>query len=699
MLFAAMLKSCIKTVKIQFLNPRIYSAASVSHYSSSPNRSAYNLAVQFVLNEAQECQSSKIQRNYPVHEEEEEESSQQPALPCSQISHPWPEWMDLMEKLLKNGYFDEIGNPFANNGQVGSKEANWIRTACLNFARDRYQLIRYLSRKDIMVIAGSGCPSTDRKVANSGKRLRAHVGINEGNVCSSCILRGDCDRAYVTAREDEGGRTVDVMRFLLTYGLHPLIGSVENKPSLNKNVKESVRTLLKEMVDVKVDDHDHDTTHETTQNRTPSTQESGGNQDQSHTHIPLKQGDWICPKCNFVNFARNVKCLRCNGLFQERLKKLSEEQGDLPLKKGDWKCDKCYFLNFARNTRCLQCKENPPKRQLNPGEWECDSCNYINFKRNMVCLKCDHRRPIASQTVNKNNQTQVWHEHERSSRYKGDDSFKFVESENEDQIGSSSYQSPGFKDFPVAGGKSDLSREVQKHDSWKREMAVKSRAVIRETEDSGRHKAYVFQGRREDPASGVDDDMAEWVGKGLGSIISPSLVTMFPHGENLLFIMDNNMGSEGSSQVVVPRSFRLLEELERGEKGIGDGTVSYGMDDADDVYMQSWTGTIIGPPNTVHEGRIYPLKLFCGKDYPDNPPNVRFQTRINMSCVNLETGVVEPNRFPMLSNWKRECTMEDILIQLKKEMMSPQNRKLSQPPDGNEDARLEKGIVIRCCIL
>lgn len=118
--------------------------------------------------------------------------------------------------------------------------------------------------------------------------------------------------------------------------------------------------------------------------------------------------------------------------------------------------------------------------------------------------------------------------------------------------------------------------------------------------------------------------------------------------------------------------------------------------------------TVRTAEQTVHEGRIYQLKLFCGKDYPDNPPTVRFQTRINMSCVNLETGVVstdiyggllclltcysrcgltnnfqvEPNRFPMLSNWKRECTMEDILIQLKKEMMSPQNRKLSQPPDG-----------------
>nr|CAB3456739.1 unnamed protein product [Digitaria exilis] len=136
--------------------------------------------------------------------------------------------------------------------------------------------------------------------------------------------------------------------------------------------------------------------------------------------------------------------------------------------------------------------------------------------------------------------------------------------------------------------------------------------------------------------------------------------------------------SAAGSGVVVPRNFRLLEELERGEKGIGDGTVSYGMDDADDIYMRS---CIFLDLQTVHEGRIYQLKLFCDKDYPEKPPSVRFHSRINMNCVNHETGVVDPKKFSVLANWQREYTMEYILTQLKKEMASPQNRKLVQPPE------------------
>ncbi|MCD9638874.1 hypothetical protein HAX54_023035 [Datura stramonium] len=142
---------------------------------------------------------------------------------------------------------------------------------------------------------------------------------------------------------------------------------------------------------------------------------------------------------------------------------------------------------------------------------------------------------------------------------------------------------------------------------------------------------------------------------------------------------------------------RILAAVEKEERANSDDLQSK------DEFVISWIPGCSLPLNdfmTVHEGRIYQLKLFCGKEYPDQPPGVRFQSRINMSCVNYETGVVEPSLFPMLADWKRESTMEDILMQLKKEMMSPQNRRLSQPSDGNEEGRVDqKGLVVKCCIM
>lgn len=46
----------------------------------------------------------------------------------------------------------------------------------------------------------------------------------------------------------------------------------------------------------------------------------------------------------------------------------------------------------------------------------------------------------------------------------------------------------------------------------------------------------------------------------------------------------------------MPRNFRLLEELEKGEKGLGDSNLSYGLADPSDISMTVWNATILGPP-------------------------------------------------------------------------------------------------------
>ncbi|EJU03501.1 UBC-like protein [Dacryopinax primogenitus] len=133
---------------------------------------------------------------------------------------------------------------------------------------------------------------------------------------------------------------------------------------------------------------------------------------------------------------------------------------------------------------------------------------------------------------------------------------------------------------------------------------------------------------------------------------------------------------------VVPRNFRLLEELEKGEKGIGDGSCSYGLEDGDDITMSNWNGTIIGPGHTVHENRIYSLKIHCDDSYPDSPPRISFLSRVNLPFV-AANGQVEAGKIGVLAHWRRNYTIETVLVEMRKEMASPTNRKLPQPPEGS----------------
>ncbi|KAJ2611744.1 E2 ubiquitin-conjugating protein mms2 [Coemansia sp. RSA 1365] len=130
----------------------------------------------------------------------------------------------------------------------------------------------------------------------------------------------------------------------------------------------------------------------------------------------------------------------------------------------------------------------------------------------------------------------------------------------------------------------------------------------------------------------------------------------------------------------VPRNFRLLEELEQGEKLSNDGYCTYGLSDLEDRLMHDWTGLILGPLNTPFENRLYQVLLHCDENYPKTPPKVRFINQINMPGVNQKTGEVDLST--VMDKWKPSYTIHMIL----KALYSKMNRKeprLAQPDENS----------------
>ncbi|XP_054790887.1 zinc finger protein VAR3, chloroplastic-like [Prosopis cineraria] len=258
-------------------------------------------------------------------------------------SHPWPEWSKFIDHISASGYFD---NRPCEDEFVAAGELNpfFLReaSACLAFARDRQNILRLLSRRDVEVVVEHGTPFLFQDAEDSVRKMRSFIS-------NSTISVLDSDQAHM----------VDLMKFMLSYTSNPLVLSERDNLRNRDLVESSVRNLFAELFKL-------------TCNASGSNS-CGAMQNQ----MPVRSGQTMAPT-----------------------KKIE-------MKRGDWICPRCNFMNFARNIKCLECEEARPKRQLTGAEWECPQCDFYNYGRNMTCMRCDCKRPGQIQLAVVNTPTGV----------------------------------------------------------------------------------------------------------------------------------------------------------------------------------------------------------------------------------------------------------------------------------------------------
>ncbi|KAL1813407.1 hypothetical protein ACET3Z_023472 [Daucus carota] len=255
--------------------------------------------------------------------------------------HPWPEWSNFIHTLSSSVAAEPQGivsdDGFVSNEYL-SREFVDDAASCLSFARNRPQLLGFLSRKDMEVVVQNGTPFLFQSAVDTCRRMRAFLGS-----------------AGTTVLETDKAQTVDLMKYILSYASNPTV-SLEKTDYSVELVESSVRNLLNELAKV----------------------------------VNMKAGDWICPRCSFMNFARNGKCLECEEARPRR-----------QLTGREWECPRCYFYNFGRNTMCLKCDCKRPGEPLSSPVSSSSGLRYNNGDN-------ANKRQIDRKLADNEEKAQLW---------------------------------------------------------------------------------------------------------------------------------------------------------------------------------------------------------------------------------------------------------------------------------------------------
>ncbi|KAJ0075938.1 hypothetical protein Patl1_34358 [Pistacia atlantica] len=257
-----------------------------------------------------------------------------------ELVHPWLEWIELMEGLVKQNYFDHR-------------------------RKDEDKMVKDLGFEDGVEESDVGI-EFDKKVVFSAKLSRKHAHLDEGDVCSTCSLRSSCQIAYLRTNKEDEARTIDVMRVLLT--------CVTKKPP--PKVKQPPPPPKKRVGQDDVEMKKGDWLSWLRCIELLSMDLSLLQCDAKRPKRQLLPGEWECPECNFLYYRRNMACFHCDckrppDKFIEN--KIQEKQHDPEMRSekiarrpGGFKCLEFDFDDDGADVAAFEYADSPRRGEDSP---------------------------------------------------------------------------------------------------------------------------------------------------------------------------------------------------------------------------------------------------------------------------------------------------------------------------------------------